>query len=249
MDTPNDGSLAASDYTDHLDREDDASEAEIARIQHVYSEIERRDGAALWHARAWRSVAWLLAVALLGCVGVTVSLALKASRVQAFVQPVQITDEGQMVLIGIPQDLLAYQPADAQWMDMLAQWVTKRYWRGDDDAMKRTRNDWAWLYRHTCGAGSKQLASDEVREQPFTPSKGRTSIDIKSLTKTATPESYQVLWHEVRIDKLAATIKEQEHTSTFTVGRLKPKSLADAIDNRLGLCVTGYDTSISPRTP
>jgi type IV secretory pathway TrbF-like protein len=225
----------------------DETAEEAARIQHVYREIERRDGAALWHARAWRSFAWLLLLGLLGSLGMNVHLALKASRVQAFVQTVQLTDEGQMVLIGIPQDVLAYQPADAQWMDMLAQWVTKRYWRGDDDEMKRTRNDWAWLYRHTCGAGSKQLASDEVKEQPFTPSKGRTSIDIKSLTKTATPESYQVLWHEVRIDKLAATKKEQEHTSTFTVGRLKPKTLADAIDNRLGLCVTGYDNAITPR--
>jgi type IV secretory pathway TrbF-like protein len=232
---------------DALGTLDDETPEEAARVQQVYREIERRDGAALWHAKAWRSFAWFLGLVVLGSVGLNVHLALKASRVQAFVQPVQLTDEGQMVLIGIPQDLLTYQPADAQWMDMLAGWITKRYWRGDDEAMKRTRNDWAWLYRHTCGAGSKQLATDEVREQPFTPSKGRTSIDIKSITKTATPESYQVLWHEVRIDKLAATLKEQEHTSTFTVGRLKPKTLTEAMDNRLGLCVTGYDTSISPR--
>lgn len=238
--------LAASDYTDHLDRLDDASEAEVARIQHVYREIERRDGTAQWHTNLWYRFAYFLGALLLLSCGACVFLAVKASRVQAFVQPVQITEEGKMILVGLPQDLLAYTPVDGAWMDMLAQWVTKRYWRGDDDAMKRTRNDWAWLYRHTCGTGSTQLAHDEATEQPFKASKGRTSIAIKTLTKTATPESYQVLWRAVHIDPVASMIKEQDYTSTFTVGRLRPKTLADAIDNRLGLCVTGYD--IAPQT-
>jgi VirB8 protein len=225
----------------------DASQGEVERIQHVYQEIRRRDGAAEWHTRLWRRFAYFLGALLLVSVGTSVHLAIKASRVQAFVQTVQLTEEGTMVLIGLPQDLLAYQPADGQWIDMLAQWVTKRYWRGDDDALKRTRNDWAWLYRHACGAGSKQLAHDEVTDQPFTPSKRRTSIAIKSITKTATPQSYQVLWRDVSIDPLVSMIKETDHTSTFTVGRVRPKTLTDAMDNRLGLCVTGYDTSDSPR--
>ena len=53
--------------------------------------------------------------------------------------------------------------------------------------MKRTRNDWAWLYRHSCGHGSKLLMRDEEKDQPFKLGKIRTSIDIKSITKTATP--------------------------------------------------------------
>jgi hypothetical protein len=53
------------------------------------------------------------------------------------------------------------------------------------------------------------------------------------------------VWHEVSVDKLAATLKEQDYVGTFTVGRLKPKTLSEAMDNRLGLCVTGYDLSPS----
>ena len=67
-----------------------------------------------------------------------------------------------------------------------------------------------------CGYGSKLLAKAEVKEQPFKPSKIRSSIEIKSITKTATPESYQVVWHEVRVDKLASTLKEQDYIGTFT---------------------------------
>jgi hypothetical protein len=240
-DTETPGYLNASGSVDHLARIEDASAAEVERIKHVYHEIERRDGAAQWHASLWCRFSCVLAVVLMLALSVIVYLAVKASQVQAYVQPVQLTEEGKMILVGMPQDLLAYAPEDSQWMDMLAQWVTKRRWRGDDEAMKRTRNDWAWLYRHTCGYGSKLLTHDEDKEQPFKPSKSRVSIEITSITKTTTPESYQVVWHEVSVDKLASTLKEQDYIGTFTVARVRPKTLAEAIDNRLGLCINGYD--------
>jgi type IV secretory pathway TrbF-like protein len=235
------GFLDASGFMDQLTKVQDASQAEIERVKRVYHEIERRDGAANWHAALWFRFACLLALVLLVALSAIVYFAMQASRVQAFVQPVQITEEGKMVLVGFPKDLLDYQPEDAAWMDMLAQYVTKRRWRGDEETYKRTRNDWAWLYRHSCGYGSKLLAHDEVTEQPFKPSRLKASIEIKSITKTTTPESWQVVWHEITVDKLAATLKEQDWVGTFTVGRLRPKTLAEAMDNRLGICVTGMD--------
>ena len=125
--------LRASLYVEQLARLEDASAAEVARIQQVYREIERRDGAANWHAALWFRFACVLAVVLMVSLAAVVYLAVKASKVQAFVQPVQITEEGKMVLIGVPKDLLDYQPDDSQVMDMLAQWVVKRRWKGDED--------------------------------------------------------------------------------------------------------------------
>jgi type IV secretory pathway TrbF-like protein len=235
------GSLDATGVLDQLTKVQDASQAEIDRVKRVYHEIERRDGAANWHAALWFRFACLLAVVVIVALSAIVYFATMASRVQAFVQPVQITEEGKMVLVGMPKDALDYQPEEAEWMDMLAQWVTKRRWRGDEEGYKRTRNDWSWLYRHSCGYGSKLLAHDEVTEQPFKPSRLKASIEIKSITKTTTPESYQVVWHEVTVDKLAATLKEVDYVGTFTVGRLRPKTITEAMDNRLGICVTGYD--------
>src|SRR5262249_22743958 len=144
--TERSGLLNATGFVDQLRRIEDASAQEVERINHVYREIERRDGAAQWHAALWCRFACLLAVVLIVAVSAVVYFAMQASRVQAFVQPVQITEEGKMVLIGIPKDLLDYQPEDSQVMDMLAQWVTKRRWKGDEEGYKRTRNDWAWLY-------------------------------------------------------------------------------------------------------
>jgi type IV secretory pathway TrbF-like protein len=239
------GRLNATGCVDQLRRIEDATAAEVERINHVYREIERRDGAAQWHAALWFRFACLLAVVLIVAISAMVYFAIQASTVQAFVQPVQITEEGTMVLVGLPKDLLDYQPEESQVMDMLAQWVTKRRWRGDEEGYKRTRNDWSWLYRHSCGSGSKLLAHDEVTEQPFKPSKVRASIEIKSITKTATPESFQVVWHEVTVDKLASTLKEQDYIGTFTVGRVRPKNMNEAIDNRLGMCINGYD--IAPK--
>ena len=235
------GLLQATGCAEQLQRLEDAAAADVERIQFVYREIERRDGAANWHAALWFRFACLLAAVLIVAISAVVYCAMQASKVQAFVQPVQITEDGTMVLVGLPKDLLDYQPEDSQVMDMLAQWVTKRRWRGDEEGLKRTRNDWAWLYRHSCGYGSKLLAHDEVTEQPFKPSKIRASIEIKSITKTATPESYQVVWHEVTVDKLASTLKEQDYIGTFTVGRVRPKNLSEAMDNRLGMCVNGVD--------
>ena len=62
-DTP--GSLGASAYVDQLARLEDASAAEVQRIRHVYREIERRDGAAQWHASLWFRFACVLAVVLM----------------------------------------------------------------------------------------------------------------------------------------------------------------------------------------
>src|SRR5262249_56000757 len=127
-------------------------------------------------------------------------------------------------------------PGEGQVMDLWDKGGKKRRGGGDESGIKKTKNDGAWLYRHSCGSGSKLLAHDEVTEQPFKPSKGRASIEIKSITKTATPESYQVVWHEVAVDKLASTLKEQDYIGTFTVSRVRPKNLSEAIDNRLGMC-------------
>jgi hypothetical protein len=230
-------------YQEIVSRLQEASATERTRIQEVYREIERRDGAAHWHAAQWFRFACVLAVVLIVAITANVMLAVKASRVQAFVQPVQITEEGTMVLVGMPKDLLDYQPDDGQWMDLIGQWVIKRRWKGDDDEYKRTRNDWGWVYRHSCGQASQQLKRDENTEQPFKPSKIRTSIEVKSITKTTTPASFQVLWNEVSVDKQAASLKEQSYVGTFTVGRLRPKTLDEAVDNHLGMCVTGYDMS------
>jgi hypothetical protein len=66
-------------------------------------------------------------------------------------------------------------------------------------------------------------------------------VEIDSVTKTVTPESYQVLWRATTVDKQHPRPEEVLWTSTFTVGRVSPTTLSDATLNNLGLCVTWSD--------
>ena len=84
-------------------------------------------------------------------------------------------------------------------MEMVAQWVRWTRWRGDDERM--TKVQWAWAYRHTCGIAHKWLKALEEKEKPFKLGSKRVAVDIKSVTKIAAPESYQVLWEEHLTEK------------------------------------------------
>jgi type IV secretory pathway TrbF-like protein len=217
---------------------DSLAHDEATRIQDAYREIQRRDGAALWHAANWRKVALVLLAALLVLLSVILFMAMRQSQVQAFVQTVQLTDDNRLVHVGIPVDLLSYTPQEGEWRNLVVQWV--RYYRWRVDATL-TQHNWAWLGRHSCGIARSQLKADETRLEPFKADK-RISVDVKSVTKTDAPTSWEVVWEEVDASKgVASTGKPQSHRATLTVGRLRPKKIAELLDNSLGQCVNGYN--------
>ena len=67
-------------------------------------------------------------------------------------------------------------------------------------------------------------------------------VNIKTITKTPTPQSYQVLWETVSTGPEAPKGKPELFTTTFTVGRIALKKLAEAEENRLGLCIASFST-------
>ena len=108
------------------------------------------------------------------------------------VQVVQHDEEGRLVKIGVPMDLLAYQPQEGAVRNMLAEWVNKRHSRDDAPSEVRARQDWRWLYLHTCGTARKHLEEAERQEHPFNRALKKTvKVDIESVTKTVTPEIEQ----------------------------------------------------------
>jgi hypothetical protein len=218
--------------------DDDEVQAQYTRVA---DEILRRDGKAEWREwRAYRLAGGLILAVIALAVGV-VWFAIRGQRVQVMVQVVQHDEQGRMVKIGVPMDLLEYHPQEGAMRDMLAEWVHKRHWRGEEESEVRARYEWRWLYLHTCGTARKQLAEAEKQEHPFKKSTKRVQVDIESITKTVTPESYQVLWKATTVDTYSPRPEEVWWTSTFTVGRVMPKTLQDATLNNLGLCVTGVD--------
>jgi len=213
----------------------------IARMELAYQEIQRRDSQA--EQRAWRKDALVqrLGLVIVVLVGVLVWLVLTKHQVKAFVQTVQVTEEGTLVQLGVPQGLYDYRPPDGVYMEMVAQWVRWTRWRGEDERMMRVQ--WAWAYRHTCGVAHTWLKAVEEREKPLKLGSKRVAVDIKSVTKLAAPESYQVLWEERLTDKTAPTVKTQLWTGSFTVGRITLHTMDDLLENRLGVCITAYDVS------
>jgi type IV secretory pathway TrbF-like protein len=216
----------------------------LQRMELAYQEIQRRDAQA--EARAWRKdrLVRFLCGMLAVFAGLLVWMAIDKQHIKAFVQTVQVTPEGTLVQLGVPQSLYDYQPAEGAYLDMLAQWVRWTRWRGGDERMARVQ--WAWAYRHACGMAHKLLKAAEDREKPFKPSGKRVAIEVKSVTKIAAPESYQVLWEETTTEPNAPAPKPQLWTGTYTVGRRTLTAMEDVLDNRLGICVAAYEASLNP---
>jgi hypothetical protein len=211
-----------------------------AVLTHTRAELDARDVSAEQHAwmwyRAFRRVSVLLVLALL----VLVWMVWERRAVQAFVQVVQV-EEGRLVQVGVPQKLLAYTPEEAAWEDMLAEWLRRAYWKGED-THKAEKVDWRWVELHTCKSVRPFLDGLKARLQPGKKTPLRVQVNVKTITQTPTPKSYQVLWEQVMTGPQMPQGKTELRTTTFTVGRVDVKTLAEAEDNRLGLCVASFNT-------
>ena len=204
-------------------------------------QLDARDASAEQHTWYWHRFAlWLgglLGVALL----VIVWLVWDRRTIQAFVAVVQETDEGRLVQIGVPKQLLDYTPPEAAWHDLMAEWLRRVHWRGVD-LEKAEKVDWRWVELHTCPSARPFLAEYKAREAPFKKTATRVQVNIRTITKTPTPASYQVLWEQVSTGPSSPKGTLAQMTTTFTVGRIALKTLGEAEDNRLGLCIASYDT-------
>jgi hypothetical protein len=197
------------------------------------------DGTTAWREwRAYRLAGGALLAVIVLALGL-VFFALRGQRVQVMVQVVQHDADGHLVKIGVPIDLLAYEPQDGAVRDMLATWVDKRHWKGEEPSDVRARYDWRWLYLHTCGAARRQLDEAIKHEEPFKRGLARVQVDIDSLPKTL--DGYQVLWKKTIIEQTNPQPKVQWWNTTFRVGRVAPQTIAEAAVNNLGLCVTWFD--------
>ena len=217
----------------------------LQRMELAYQEIQRRDSQAEARAARKDTLATRQWYVILGLLLVLVWLAVDKSRVRAFVQTVQVTEEGRLVQLGQPVDLYDYEPPDGPYLEMASQWIRWVRWRGEDTNMLEAQ--WAWAYRHTCGTALKALKAYEKIEKPFAKGgKKKVGIEVKSVTKGGAPQSYTVIWDEHVTEKNVPTVKTQSWSATLTTGRIVLKKMEDILDNRLGLCVTGYDWAEQP---
>jgi type IV secretory pathway TrbF-like protein len=219
--------------------------AELERLEAAYARIQARDGTAERRAWHWQMTAMVAIVGLIG-LGVWDHVD-KRSIPQPFVQTVVQQEDGHLVSLGVPQDLLAYEPQEGIWLEMVSEWIRRHRWRGKDVVLAQA--DLAWVQYHTCGSDARRLLSEEQQwfkpEKPETVGQTLVMVELKSVTRTPSPLSYQVLWKETTVPKhLPPEVKT--YTATLTTGRIYPSSQEMLLQNRLGLCVTAYDISPQP---
>jgi len=116
--------------TETVETNGQSTTGELERLETAYRIIQQRDGTAERRAFQWKLLACTLIAMLFG-LGVWDHVD-RRETLQGFVQVVQVNDAGEVVKVGVPHDLMTYEPADAHYLDMLAEWVRKVKWRGSD---------------------------------------------------------------------------------------------------------------------
>lgn len=214
--------------------------SEIERLETAYRIIQQRDGTAERRAFQWKILACTLVVMLLG-LGIWDHLD-RRQTLQGFVQVVQVNEDGKVVNVGVPQDLMSYQPSDSQYLDMLSEWVRKVQWRGSDKVAQEF--NWNWARAHLCGGPVQRLMdAHEKHIKPFdNVGKKLTSIEITHATRTPVPQTYHLLWNEITSEASVETVRPW--MGTFTVGRMKPQTQTVKLMNHMGLCIAAF--SLSP---
>src|SRR5262245_28230923 len=127
----------------------------ILKTDMMWQETQRRDGNAVWHSWKWMQGFFVM----LGMWAITVFIGLwlyaHLREVEVVVQTVVYNAEGQFVSLGVPQKLLAYEPEDGQWRDMLEELVHKQQWRTDEPSATLVKPNWAWVCKQTPGGPTK----------------------------------------------------------------------------------------------
>lgn len=208
-----------------------------------YDELRRRDTLGVYDKWHWKLLAMALLVYCGLVTGIALWIALRPRTITAPVQLVQVNTQGMVEPLGPPQDLLAYTPVDAQWMQLVSDWVLKRRWKGSDAPVAAANV--AWLAMHTCKPAMDDLKRWEKVEKPLEIGKRRVQVELLAVTKTDAPKAYNVLWKEWITEGTQPTV-EQRWAGTFTVGRIALKHQEMVLHNRLGLCVTAFSWSQQP---
>ena len=221
-----------------------AGQAEWRSIEAAYAEVARRDTSLETRLKQSHLRELLLlglcALVVAGLVALALALSHVRNHPHVVVQMVQVMEDGRALSQGFPQELMSYTPQEGQWKDMLGLWVRK--FRTHWPRTKLAREEWKWVYYHTCSDARKLVEAWERTEKPFVPRESQTTVVIKAINKTPTPLSFHLLWEETTTSQTKATVITQ-WSGTFTVGRLQPPNKEALELNRLGLCISSFDLS------
>jgi type IV secretory pathway TrbF-like protein len=196
---------------------------------------DNRMGAALVHARTWRTAAFTsLALSAALAAGV-VALALRPAAVP-FV--IETSDNGEARLVGPATE--AYEPGDPQIAWHLARFIEMVRGLPSDPIV--VRQNWLRAYDWATQGGAQVLNAMAADDDPFARI-GKTTVAVEVLSVVrASPTSFQLRWRESTYSS-GKLIEVDRFTGVATIV-LEPPSTPERLSkNPLGLYVHAFSWS------
>ncbi|KAF0180244.1 MAG: type IV secretion system protein VirB5 [Alphaproteobacteria bacterium] len=198
-------------------------------------EWDRRMGAAVLSARAWRMIS-VASLALAGVLGV--SLTVVALQKRTFVHVVEVTPDGQVMSV---------RPADGRWTPSEAQIA---YHLGRFVRLVRSlptdgvvlRENWLEAYKFLTPQAAAQLTEIARQDDPFL-SLGRVgrTVHVRSIIARS-DHAWEVSWTE-RATNATGTGDGESFSGVFTVTTRAPRNADDLAANPLGLLISDFSWS------
>lgn len=202
--------------------------------------INQRDtDAEAYRRRAERKANVFLGLFILVC-GVSIHLALRLTQQVPLIQPVAIDEAGHFQVIGVPQRLADYTPAESQYLDMLRDWIQDVRWRSDDAVLSEAK--WRAAEAHTCGEAVALLAQEKAHRHQETGPKPKVTLSIPQFSRA--PVAGLQMWHGTWVETVTEFGKkpvDRPRSGTFSMGRRMPKNAKEYDANRAGVCVRGFE--------
>lgn len=215
-------------------------EGTLELILAAHAEVARRDTSAERQRRLrtiWGSMGWgLFGVAGIYCL----MLSSRITQQVPLIQPVAIDEAGHFQVIGVPQRLADYTPAESQYLDMLRDWIQDVRWRSDDPILSEAK--WRAAEAHTCGDAVALLAQEKAHRQQETGPKPKVTLSIPQFSRA--PVTGLQMWHGTWVETVTEFGKkptDRARSGTFSMGRRMPKNAKEYDANRAGVCVRGFE--------
>lgn len=198
-------------------------------------EWDRRMGAAVLSARAWRAMA-LAGLALAGCMAG--ALTIVALQKRTFVHVVEVAPEGRVMSIRVAGD--AWRPTTAQIAFHLGRFVQLTRSLPTDGVV--LRQNWLEAYKFLTPKAASQLTEIARADDPFLAlgRAGRT-VHIRSIIQRS-DNSWEVSWIE-RETTAAGSPDSTPYSGVFSVAVRPPQTAEEIAANPLGLLISDFSWS------
>lgn len=212
-----------------------ASEAPETPYRRAQQEWDRRMGAAVMSARAWRfmAVAGLALAAGLGG-----ALTVVALQKRTFVHVVEVDPQGQVMNVRAASG--QWRPSQAQIAYHLGRFVRLVRSLPTDGVV--LRENWVEAYKFLTPQGAAQLTEIARQDDPFASlgKVGRT-VYIRSIIARS-DHAWEVSWIE-RETNATGSPNAQAYSGVFTAATRAPRTADEIASNPLGLFISDFSWS------